>query len=455
MSDLAERIRRKDSTLWKPGNVSANRLGWLDLPTGFVDQAADLHSWANNLDAETVVLLGMGGSSLGPAVLSAVAEATGRHNGRKLVVCDTTHPTTVEQAPFEGSMVLVSSKSGTTLEPNALLAYALSRQPDPSAYVAITDPGTTLDSLAHDRGFSRVLTNPSDIGGRYSVLSYFGLAAAALVGFDPSELLASAAEVDWEQAVALGSAMGEAALSGTDKVTILAEGPWASFGLWVEQLIAESTGKDGKGCVPVPTSRPEVGPDRFTASLEMTDASQIGGEFFRWELATAAAGAALGVDPFDEPNVAESKANTKAMLDNLPLPSEQAASATELEGWLQRNAAPGNYVSLQAYFPFGHDAELEAARRRIGDRLGGMAVTAGYGPRFLHSTGQLHKGGPNSVLAVQVVCSADRPDLEIPGSDYGFGTLIDAQALGDLQSLRRHGRKVLRIEADSLEEILP
>lgn len=453
MSDVVERLRRKDTTLWKQGNVADHRLGWLDLPQRFEAEANELRAWANAQDASRVVLLGMGGSSLGPAVLSAVARASGRSNGRELVVCDTTHPSTVEALDLQDTLVVVSSKSGTTLEPKALLAHALSRQADPSAYVAITDPGTPLEREAKDRGFSRVFPNPPDIGGRYSVLSYFGLAAAALVGFDPAELLASAREVDWGEAVSLGTEMASAALGGADKVTITTKEPFTSFGLWVEQLIAESTGKEGKGCIPVPTSRPESGPDRFQASLRMTDPSEIGAELFRWELATAAAGHVLGIDPFDEPNVAESKANTAAMLERLPLPAEQAAPASELIGWLERNTGEGDYVSLQAYVPFGADEALEQARRFVSDRLGGMATTAGYGPRFLHSTGQLHKGGPPSVVAVQIVSTEPRPELPIPGFGYDFGTLIDAQALGDLQSLSRHGRRVLRVGVASIGEI--
>jgi hypothetical protein len=236
-------------------------------------------------------------------------------------------------------------------------------------------------------------------------------------------------------------------------VTIRTTVPAAAFGLWVEQLVAESTGKQGKGCVPVPTTDDEGGDDRFPVSVSLADALDVGREFLRWEIATAIAGHVLEIDPFDEPNVTESKENTKRVLANLPLPDAEAADPNGALDWLAETAGEGDYVSIQAYLPFGQDDALEALRRKVRDRLGGMAVTAGYGPRFLHSTGQLHKGGPDSVVALQIVPRFPTAKVDIPSYPYDFGTLIAAQALGDHQSLLDHGRRVLRIGADHLQEI--
>ena len=439
---LLERLLAKDPTLWPDGNVSATRLGWLDVHRRLAPEATELSAWAAGIDASTVVLIGMGGSSLGPEVLRA---ATG---DRRLVVLDTTDPATVAGVDLDDTFVVVSSKSGGTLEVRALLAHCWDRLPDAGRYAAVTDPGTGLHDLATERNFSRVFVNDPDIGGRYSVLSYFGLVPAALAGVDVGALLDAAQGTDLEAAVALGVALGEAARLGRDKVTIVVPERFSAFGLWVEQLVAESTGKQGRGCIPVPTTTTETGPDRHVVGLEILSVAALGAEFVRWEVATAIAGHVLGIDPFDEPNVAESKENTQRVLDSLPLPSVAAAGLDDIGPWLRERTEPGDYVSLQAYLPYGHDHWLEQLRRTVRDGLGGMAVTAGYGPRFLHSTGQLHKGGPDSVVAVQLVPSRPTAELRVPGMGFDFGTLIAAQAIGDLESLQEHGRRVLRVEVD-------
>jgi Phosphoglucose isomerase len=456
--DLLERLEGRDTGLWPRGNVSASRLGWLDVAERMAGEASEIQAWARSIDAERIVLLGMGGSSLGPETLRAV------HESERMLVCDTTDPATVDAVPMEGTFFLVSSKSGTTLEANALLAYAWDRGPDGSRYAAITDPGSPLDQLATERGFSRVFRNPPDIGGRYSVLSYFGLVPAALMGIDVAGLCERARHADRGSAVDLGVMMGEAARSGRDKVTIKVEpGPMASFGLWVEQLIAESTGKMGTGCVPVPTTEAEEGEDRFEVAVHITDPVDLGAEFIRWEVATAIAGHVLGIDPFDEPNVSEAKENTRQVLAGLPLPRLAAEPPTRIGPWLKEQVRPGDYVSLQAYLPYPWAAparempkrgRLERLRRKVRNLLDGTAVTAGYGPRFLHSTGQLHKGGPNSVVAVQIVPRRPTGDVKIPGYPYDFATLIAAQAIGDYQSLKAHHRRVLRIAVDEIEELL-
>ncbi|HEX9529606.1 MAG TPA: hypothetical protein VF954_00615 [Acidimicrobiales bacterium] len=449
MGEALRRLLARDATLWPAGNVAANRLGWLDLPRRMAGEARELAAFAASVDQPKVVLLGMGGSSLGPEVLRASRPGP----GRRLVVLDTTDPQTVAGVDLSDAFFLVSSKSGTTLEVQAHFAHAWAQVPDGSRYAAITDPGTPLAALAAAHGFRRTFENPPDIGGRYSVLSYFGLVPAALLGYDVAELCERALGTDLEDAAELGVAMGEAARQGRDKVTVVVPKPFRAFGLWVEQLIAESTGKRGTGCVPVPTTEVEEGPDRHVVALEIGTADDLAAEFYRWELATAIAGHVLGIDPFDEPNVAESKANTRQVLDSLPLPQLDHADPATVSDWLRRTVRPNDYVSVQAYLPYGHDDDLEELRRTLRDGLGGAAVTAGYGPRFLHSTGQLHKGGPDEVVAVQLVRRTHVPSVAIPGFPYDYDTLIAAQAIGDHRSLLDHGRRVLRVAVDSPHEV--
>lgn len=447
MSDLVKRLLARDTSLWPEPNVAADRLGWLDVIDRMEAEAADLRAWADGIDAAHVVLLGMGGSSLGPEVLRAAIGSD------RLVVLDTTDPATVLGTPLGDSFFLVSSKSGSTLEVRALLAHCWERIPDGARYAAITDPGTALAGLARERSFNRVFENPPDIGGRYSVLSYFGLVPAALLGYDVAALCQAAREADLEAAAEQGAAMGEAGNGGRDKVTVVVPEPFASFGLWVEQLIAESTGKRGKGLVPVPTTEVEQGDDRYLVALELDHPAELGREFYRWEVATAIAGSVLGIDPFDEPNVTESKENTERVLQQLPLPDVPTDDPGTVSTWLEGHVRPRDYVSIQAYLPYGRDRELARLRRTVRDGLGGAPVTVGYGPRFLHSTGQLHKGGPDELVAVQIVPRAPSADLGVPGFGYDFGTLIAAQAVGDHQSLLDHGRRVLRVAVDDLEEI--
>jgi transaldolase/glucose-6-phosphate isomerase len=447
---LWERLRARDATLWPDGNVSATRLGWLDSPQRYAKEAADLQSWAASIDHQKVVLLGMGGSSLGPEVLRSVASSD------RLVVLDTTDPRTIASVDLDDAFVIVSSKSGGTLEVQALLAHAWERLGgDGSRFAAITDPGTSLAALARERGFQRVFENDPDIGGRYSVLSYFGLVPAALVGYDVAALCERAMAEDPLEAVELGLAMGDAARRGRDKVTVRTAPTSAAFGLWVEQLIAESTGKHGTGCVPVPTTEAEEGVDRFEVAVHVGEANDLGAEMYRWEVATAVAGHVLGIDPFDEPNVTESKENTARVLGALPLPdvNGELADGAGVVEWLRDQMTPGDYVSLQAFLPYDEAGALATLRRRVRDELDGAPVTAGFGPRFLHSTGQLHKGGPGTLVAVQLVPRRPTAALAVPGREYDFGTLILAQAVGDHESLVAHGRRVLRVGVDHLQEV--
>ncbi|HEX2064596.1 MAG TPA: hypothetical protein VHE80_09270 [Acidimicrobiales bacterium] len=447
VTELLQRLLAGDTTLWPDGNEAPTRLGWLAVPERMRDEAEDVMTWASSIEASKIVLLGMGGSSLGPEVLRAAVETD------RLVVLDTTDPETVASLDLEDSFFLVSSKSGTTFEVKALFAYCWDRVPDGRRYAAITDPETPLAALAEDAGFNRVFLNPSDIGGRYSVLSFFGLVPAALCGIDVGALCERAVTADKLGAVELGLAMGRAAQEGRDKITVVVPERYATFGLWVEQLIAESTGKRGRGCVPVPTTEVETGPDRHVVMLDVESLEDLGAEFLRWELATATAGHVLDVDPFDQPDVAETKDKTAKALDNLPLPEVPTDDPALVSDWLASQLRPGDYVSLQAYLPYGNDDALERLRSSLRDGLGGIAVTAGYGPRFLHSTGQLHKGGPNKVVAVQLVRRTPYPSVQIPTYPYDFNTAIAAQATADYQTLVEHERRVLRVAVDDLREV--
>ncbi|MEO5680326.1 MAG: glucose-6-phosphate isomerase [Acidimicrobiales bacterium] len=446
--DIAERLLARDATLWPEGSEAPDRLGWLDSPARLLPACAEVAAWAASLSFERVVLLGMGGSSLGPEVLRAACRSD------RLVVCDTTDPKTVAAVPTDGSFFLLSSKSGGTLEPRALFSHFWDKVPDGSRWAAVCDPGTKPVELARLHDFARVFENDPNIGGRFSVLSWFGLVPAALLGLDPAELCRRAGTVDVDEAVRLGESWAAAQRAGRDKLTIvLPDGPFRAFGLWAEQLVAESLGKRGTGIVPVPTTEAETGPDREPMVLNLHDVYDLAAQFQRWEIATAVAGSLLNVDAFDQPDVEAAKLATVEALDHLPLPDELpdgvgVAAPDTLLAWLEQQVRPGDYVTLQAYVPFGQDRALEALRRRVRDALGGVAVTAGYGPRFLHSTGQLHKGGPASCVAVQIVPAAPTASLAVPDHDYDFGTLIASQSLGDLHALRAAGRRVVRVAVD-------
>ena len=515
---FAERLWEADTTLWKPGDeahqaVIGNALGWLSVFEGVRDQIDGLTELVDELRAEgyrSAVLLGMGGSSLAPEVLHEVLGT--REGYLDLHVLDSTDPAAVlaveAAVDLEATLFVVSSKSGGTTETASFHAYFYERLREIDGehaghhFVAITDEDTSLQQEALAQDFRAIFVNPSDIGGRYSALSFFGLVPAALMGVDLERLL------DGVRAVAvacgpdvpaaenpglwLGAALGEAALAGRDKLTIVAEPPLRALGGWVEQLVAESTGKEGKGILPVDLEalgQPEdYGEDRVFAALglasvaapasggrlldlaaaghpvlgrELAGEYELGGEFLRWEIAVATAGHVLGIDPFDQPNVQESKDNTKRLLagfiasgellEELPAGDGRIAFPvrdSELPAALAAffaQAAPGDYVALQAYVAPGDEAwgRLQTLRLELRDGLK-LATTLGYGPRFLHSTGQLHKGGPNRGLFLQLV-GHDPVDVSIPGQPYSFSVLKRAQARGDLGALRAHGCRALRV----------
>ena len=487
-----ERLWARDHTLWAdaPGEI-ADRLGWLTVAGDMLAHVPRLEAFAAEAAAAGVrdaVLLGMGGSSLAAGVFASVAGSAG---GPRLTVLDTTDPAAIAalraRLDLDRTLFVAASKSGTTIETVSHLAYCWGLAPDGARFAAVTDPGTPLAALARERGFRRLFENPPDVGGRYSALSYFGLAPAVLAGADAAALLrgglamaeACRAPAARNPGAWLGAAMAAAARAGRDKLTLVLPPALAPLGGWIEQLVAESTGKDGLGVLPVegePIGPPEVyGDDRLFVAIggggrlapgldalaraghpvaalpfgaadgEAPAGEGLGGECFRWEFATAVASHLLGVHPFDQPDVQRAKDATARILGGAAPDASTPTPADALAG-----AGPGDYVALLAFLPPSpaHDEALAAVRLRLRARRR-VAVTAGYGPRFLHSTGQLHKGGPPNGVFVQIV-GDDPEDVAIPGAGYGFARLKQAQALGDLDALRGLGRRVARIAPDGL-----
>lgn len=505
--DITGRIWRKDHTVWKPEPAEiTNRLGWLDVADKMLSQAGALKDFAAEVRSagiRHVVLLGMGGSSLGPEVVRQTFGAT--KGFPELIVLDSTVPASVRMVERKTdparTLFIVSSKSGTTTEPLSFYAYfravvekAVGARKAGRHFVAITDPGTSLAVMAYEKGFRRVFLNPADIGGRYSILSYFGLVPMALAGVDVEVILdraermghacASCVPVQGNPGAWLGAVLGSLAVRGLDKLTLSTSPSISSFGLWAEQLVAESTGKQNTGIIPVarePVVSPECyGRDRLfvylrldgddnadadrtmeslrrdghpVVRLDLRDKYDLGAEFFRWEFATAVAGSILGIHPFDQPDVQRSKDITSRLLEEYrntgKLPEVKSSSSV---GDLLQGASPGKYLAIMAYI--NESPVIGKALRRLRQKVlerHNIPVTLGYGPRFLHSTGQLHKGGPDSGLFLQITAGR-RSDLQVPGQPYTFGVLADAQALGDLQALQDAGRQVARIHLASGSE---
>ena len=493
-------------------NAIADRLGWMSSPELMAESIERLRSFADRVKTDRfsdVVLLGMGGSSLAPEVLRAILGVA--PGWPRFHMLDSTDPAAVRAVATlpERTLYLLASKSGTTIEPNSLAAHFRQRLTDSGVarwadhFVAITDPGTELDRRAHAEQFRDVFLNPADIGGRYSALSFFGLVPAALMGQDIEAILGWAlamlaaaepagADVGANPAAGLGLAIGAGATSSRDKLTLIVPPAFAPFGLWVEQLIAESTGKNGKGVVPIagePLADPaSYGTDRLfvrvklgsdggaedsairglktfapVAEIAVDEPAALGAEFLRWEIATAVAGAILGIDPFDQPNVQQAKDATQKLLGEykatkrLPIaapdatPDKVALTLTNTARSALRGAADallttigqGDYFALLAYL--GPDAalekELQALRRAVRDRTR-AATMFGYGPRYLHSTGQLHKGGADNGVFL-IITATPVEDLPIPGEPFSFGTLELAQAVGDFAALDAAGRRGL------------
>lgn len=489
--DVARRIWRKDDTLWGPAGQPevANRLGWLTVAEQMREGLDDLTAFAEGVRDEgvkDVVLLGMGGSSLAPEVIRrSFGEQAGWPSLHVLDSTDAGAVRSVEQAiDLDHALFLVSTKSGGTIETLSLFKHFWSLRSEGNAFVAITDPGSGLEKLAAEHGFRRTFLNDPDIGGRYSALSFFGLVPAALMGADVAAILHAAGVAeencqsfesgDVSSGLWLGLAWGELAEAGRDKLTYVIDPPLQSFGLWVEQLIAESTGKQGKGILPVadePLGAPDVyGNDRTFLHLrhseapdEATDAKvaalreaghpvivrqvsgpdDLGRIFFFAEFAIATAGWVLGINPFDQPNVQEAKDATSRVLAE---GAEDQPDATDdgLRELLGGLGAP-SYLAVMGYVEpsADFDAAVSELRQVVRDATK-SATTFGYGPRFLHSTGQLHKGGPPTGRFLQLVHDSS-PDVDVPDADYGFTRLKHAQAIGDLETLRAHDLPAARV----------
>ena len=446
MSELTARIWERDATAWT-GKDEAQWFGWLDEPLRMEEQLDAIKrladTWSGAVD--DIVLCGMGGSSLAPEVLRRLFDVRNFH------VLDTTHPAAIRALEsgldLDRTAFVASSKSGTTLETRSHLEYFWEKTKRPERFAAVTDPGSDLEHTARERGFAGVFNGEPTIGGRYSALSPFGIVPAVLMGIDAKQLLERALEMrdacrsgDGNSGHELGARLGEGWRDGRDKVCIDDAG--TGFGLWAEQLIAESTGKLGKGLVPAPGEDPAGGRDRQGADAELPDPYALGAEFFRWEFAVAVAGAYLEINPFDQPDVQTAKDKTNEVLATGQEPELPVDGSVEE---LLAQAKDGDYVCVQAFVPPTPEndariADLVADLRR----QSGLVVTHGYGPRYLHSTGQLHKGGPNTGLFLQIV---DDPgeELAIPGKPFGFRRFIRSQADGDYESLKARGRRVARI----------
>lgn len=517
------RLWARDASLWTGGD-EARWLGWLgaiEHQRGQIDAHTALAAAFRDEQVTDLLLLGMGGSSLGPEVIGRVLGAS--VGWPRLHVLDSTDPSQVRsveaRVDLAMSTVIVASKSGTTLEPNIFHRYFFGRIQERLGahragrrFVAITDPGSQLEDVARRDGFRATIHGDPSIGGRYSVLSPFGIVPAALIGVDVAELLKRAGAMadacrnggTTNPGLRLGVVLGIAALQGRDKLTIVASPTVAPLGTWLEQLIAESTGKNGRGIIPVDLeqlgSPDEYGDDRVfvyvrfrpapdsqqdqridalmqrgqpVVRIDIAEPYDLAQEFFRWEVATAVAGAVVGINPFDQPDVEASKVETRALTDAFDatgkLPAERplcddgllqvftdGANASALavgqgggvRDWLRAHLSqlrPDDYFALLAYLQMsdGNIDELQAIRHAVRQRFR-VATCLGFGPRFLHSTGQAYKGGPNSGVFLQVTCD-EAGDLPVPGRRYTFGVVKAAQARGDFDVLAARGRRALRV----------
>jgi transaldolase/glucose-6-phosphate isomerase len=498
--DVVRRIWRKDETLWAaPGTPEiADRLGWLTITEPMLEEKDSIEAFARECVADGLrdaVLLGMGGSSLAPEVLRESFEP--KTDALRLHVLDSTDAGAIlaveRDIDIENTLFIVSTKSGGTIETLSLANYFLSKASDPGRqFIAITDPGSGLADFAESNGFRRVFLADPDIGGRYSALSHFGVVPAALAGVDVGALLeraqvaeqrcAASEKNEMNSGLWLGCALGECALKGRDKLTFVVAERVNAFGLWVEQLVAESTGKEGKGIVPIvdeplgdvaaygddrvfvhirDQNQPDEAADELvqalgeaghpTVTVQVEEAEDLGSLFFFAEFATAVAGWVLGINPFDQPNVQEAKDNTKKVLDRYAsegkLPELKDASDEALQA-LVSQAEPGRYLAVMGFLARSPDvdAAVEELRATVRDKSR-AATTYGYGPRFLHSTGQLHKGGTPTGLFLQLLHDSQE-DAEVPDAAYTFNTLKNAQAVGDFETLLTHGLPAERLHLD-------
>jgi len=508
---VPERFWARDYTLWgqPDGREITDRMGWLEAPSrisDFTGRAVEIASELKTAETRHLVLLGMGGSSLAPEVFRRVLG--GREGAPELILLDSTHPGSV--APVlattrpEETVCIVASKSGGTIETMSLFHVFWARAEESleepgKQFIAITDPETSLSAMADERGFRACFLADPNVGGRYSALTPFGIVPAAILGNEPGPLEEAATRMaeacgpnvgsGENPGFVLAACLVEAALAGRDKLTLLTSDQWSAFPIWVEQLVAESLGKDGQGVVPVAeegggvnerwsddrlyavlrTSTDELLESRVAALREtgdpvlewiVDDPAEVAAEMYRWEFAIGAAAVGLGVHPFDQPDVQIAKTRAKEAMAGSSGSGSSVPELLDLDGdlgvacnaWLEDLSA-GEYLGLQAYMPPGPEVDdvLEALRRALRDRYG-VVVTLGYGPRFLHSTGQLHKGGADIGRFLQLF-SEPEMDLKVPSTDYTLGRLVRAQADGDAGALVERGRKLLRLRLGGPDDL--
>ncbi|MHB1458346.1 MAG: glucose-6-phosphate isomerase [Armatimonadota bacterium] len=514
---FTERLAAKDASLWGQDEAGVkainNRLGWIDILDTMHQRTSAIDAFVNEIIGEgftDAVLMGMGGSSMCPEVSRQIFGTKDRY--LKLHVLDSTDPQTLldiqRKINIASTLFIVATKSGTTVETLSAFRYfyaktaAIKDNPGMN-FIAITDPGTPLTDMSKEYGFRKLFENFENIGGRYSALSYFGLIPAAVIGVDIKLLLDRASvmalnnksSADCNEGIILGAVMAELTKAGRDKLTLLTSPEIASFGIWAEQLVAESTGKQGKGIVPIEGEKLEsilgYGDDRLfvymrldggdnsevdslvadlissnvpLVTINLSDKYDISREYLRWEIATGTACAILGVNAFDEPNVKESKDNTNTLLkefnekgalpvitpslteDGISLYTDTIAdNAASLVKAILNQHNTGDYFAMMAFLPYSDETygKLQEIRSLIASRYK-SATTLGYGPRFLHSTGQLHKGGPNTGIFMQFTAD-DKVDVAIPGQNFGFSILKQAQAMGDAAALKSKERRFIRI----------
>lgn len=502
-----EQVWRKNALLWKPTTqdvmIISKSLGWLDVAEKMQDSLGELFELLQEVKKEKfthVLHMGMGGSSLAALVYT---DLCGSERGLPLTVLDTTDPAAIQTIEstlnIESTLFIVASKSGTTIEALAFKDYFyeklvhLKGHNAGKNFIAITDPETPLAQRAKDENFRRLFLNPPDIGGRYSALSYFGLVPAVLAGADVKTILERSIKTihttklsseKESTALMLGAVLGEMAVQKKNKMTFLADTSLHSLALWIEQLVAESTGKENKGLIPIidePVSDlASYGDDRFfiflklkgtenqrlqkfalelqqagyfVLTLEMKDIYDLGEQFFQWEFATAVASSIMGINAFDQPNVEESKKITNLILNKTEAPTSkipvvldmESSSGTDLLKPFLAGIQSDDYLAIMVFLAESEKLThlLQTLRQKIHDKYG-VATTLGYGPRFLHSTGQLHKGGPDNGVFMQITAD-DKQDLPIPGRNYSFGDLKKAQAQGDLLALAQHTDRILRV----------
>jgi glucose-6-phosphate isomerase len=450
--NLIQRIWDKDTSLWTSDpEVAAtidNRLGWIDGIAKFEHKLVAIRAFVDHLPYSNVVLLGMGGSSLVSNVFAqAMPDKT-----RTFYMLDTTDPETIQSVaqkiPLDNTLFIVASKSGTTIEVDCLFDYFYGLVPNPQQFIAITDFNTPLMHKAKEMNFRHIFINPTDIGGRFAALSYFGLIPFALMGGDVISFVETAKKfvetckkTDNNPPLKLAQQMFEHTQAGRNKMYFNISKKYSALTQWIEQLVAESTGKHGKGIIPILSGKP--GHDGFTVDIDVRTPHDLAHEFFNWKMATAMVGAMMEINPFDEPNVVSSKKNTGSYLQSANAPAEiknkisgLSKSAFEIPAFLKGITSP-EMIFVLSYLPSTEQIQKFASQATV-------PVSICTGPSYLHSTGQLHKGGPNQGRFVIVVDSQD--DLPIPNRNYGFQTLKLAQALGDYEALVQAGRKVMMVK---------